>query len=277
MDRVEWDTLVAAWAGTVENLLALASDCDDADFALATECPGWTVKDQLAHVVGIERTLLGEPDPPVDVPDLDHVHGALGRRLERAVHLRREVPGTDVLAELDGVVRRRVAALSAPDADPNAPAEDMFGPTKLGELMRLRTFDCWTHEQDVRRALGRPGGLESAAAGVAVRYVRRLLPRVVAKGAKVPAGRVAQFEVDGPVSFREAIHVTAGEGSKPRGTVLDEPVEILDDGQDVALRLGTEAFMRRAAGRWSVEETPVTVRGDAALGGAVLKALAITP
>ena len=34
--------------------------------------------------------------------------------------------------------------------------------------MRIRVFDCWLHEQDIRDAVGRPGGEDGPAASVAL-------------------------------------------------------------------------------------------------------------
>ena len=37
------------------------------------------------------------------------------------------------------------------------------GPDTYGRFMRVRIFDCWMHEQDIRRAVGRPGHVEGPA------------------------------------------------------------------------------------------------------------------
>ena len=47
-----------------------------------TDCPGWTVKDLLSHLVGIERWLLGHPLVDHDPAPADHVRNPLGERNE---------------------------------------------------------------------------------------------------------------------------------------------------------------------------------------------------
>src|SRR5262249_46338074 len=45
----------------------IADLCDglsDAQWDTLTECPGWTVKDNVAHMIGTERMLAGDQAPP---------------------------------------------------------------------------------------------------------------------------------------------------------------------------------------------------------------------
>ena len=262
---------ITAWEHTARAVLALGRDCDEADFATATECPGWTVKDLLAHVAGVERWLSPRlaQDPPHDPGDLPHVRNDFARRVEVSVDLRRGVPGPAVVAELAVVLDARCAVLAGASADDVVLGP--FGEQRVVDLLAVRTFDVWVHEQDLRRPLHRPGGLESPAAAVAVAYVRAGLGRVVARGAEVESGRTVVFDVRGPVSFTDAVQVSSVDG-KGRGTVVEA-----NGRYDVRLTLDTDAFMRRSAGRWPVEDTPAAVDGDAELGRRVLEAMAVTP
>lgn len=268
---------VAAWEHTTRTVLALGRDCDPSDFDTPTECPGWTVKDLLSHVVGAERGLLpdAEEEPPHELPDdLPHVHHAFARGVEVAVDRRRPVPGPEVVAELAEVLGARSAMLTA--LRPDDVVAGPFGKTTPLELLTVRTFDVWAHEQDLRRALQRPGGIGSPAAAVAVGYVRAGLGRVVAKGAAVEPGRTVVVAVSGPISFTDAVRVDQKRSGKPRGTVLDD-VPAVGAGADTWVSLDTEAFMRRSCGRWSVAATPAAVEGDGELGVRVLEAMAVTP
>jgi uncharacterized protein (TIGR03083 family) len=262
---------VAAWEHTARAVLALGRDCDATDFAAPTECPGWTVKDLLAHVTGVERWLAPglAPDPPHDPGELPHVRNDFARRVEVSVDLRRAVAGPDVVAELAEVIDARCAALAGASADDLVVGP--FGEQRVVDLLAVRTFDVWVHEQDLRAALNRPGGLGSPAAAVAVAHVRAGLGRVVARGARVQPGRTVVFDVRGPVSFTDAVEVSTVDG-KARGTVVGA-----DGHPDVRIVLGTDAFMRRSSGRWPVEATPVSLDGDADLGRRVLEAMAVTP
>jgi|SRR5450631_2860459 len=81
--------LVEAFAQTTQAVIDLASACSDDDLATATECPGWTVHDQISHVVGVEAWLEGYKDPRVKMPQYEHIRNDLGRRVEYAVEVRR--------------------------------------------------------------------------------------------------------------------------------------------------------------------------------------------
>lgn len=265
--------LVAAWEHTARSLVELGRDCDDDDFATATDCPGWDVQDQLSHVTGVESSLLGRGEPEHDLPDLAHVRGDFGRRVEVAVDIRRPLPGAEVVAELAEVVDARSRWLREEAPDPGVPVLGPLGRMPHGDVLRMRTFDVWCHEQDVRRGLGRPGGMASPAAAVAVARMRGQLPRVLARGAALGVGTVVVLRVSGPVAFTEAVRIEAGDDGRARGVVLD----VVPDAPDVRVDLGTEAYARRSAGRWDVARTAAEVTGDADLGARVLAALAFTP
>ena len=85
--------LVDAFEETVRSVIELGRGCSEADFARATACPGWTVKDQISHVVDLESILAGAPEASVDVPDFPHVRNDFGVFMERGVHARRPSPG----------------------------------------------------------------------------------------------------------------------------------------------------------------------------------------
>jgi hypothetical protein len=52
------------WTSTAE----VGRSLDPAEWELPTPCPGWSVKDQFSHLIGIERSLLGEGAPVWDGP-----------------------------------------------------------------------------------------------------------------------------------------------------------------------------------------------------------------
>src|SRR5271165_860886 len=95
--------------GEVWTSLSLAcGHLDDHQWALSTDCPGWSVKDQLSHLIGVERMLLGEPSPPASVPTAEHVRNPVGQLNEAWVAARRPVPGDEVLAEFVETTDRRL-------------------------------------------------------------------------------------------------------------------------------------------------------------------------
>ena len=107
--------LVAAFAQTVRAVLDLGRSCSDSDFRKDTACPGWTVKDQIAHVVGVEQWLAGSALPRVKVPDYDHVRSDFDRVTEAMIELRRPMIGSKVVDELEGVLATRLRQLGDPE------------------------------------------------------------------------------------------------------------------------------------------------------------------
>lgn len=267
--RAEMALNVAAFEQTLRSTIAVAEAFGTQDWALPTDCPGWTVKDVVSHLIGIERALLGDAEPAHAPPsDLPHVRGDLGRMLEVAVDRRRPVPGEQVLAELRETLDRRITALR--DIDP---AQETMSPDgRMGtyaRLMMLRAFDCWVHEQDIRRAVGRPGNLDAPATEQTVRVLTSALPFVVGKRAGAAPGQTVTIEVGEPVPFTR--HVVVGDDRRAR--FADQaPAE-----PTVTLRTDWETYVRLAAGRCPASDAKVEIVGDADLGRRILDGMATTP
>ena len=85
-----------------------------------------------------------------------------------------------------------------------------------GRFMRIRVFDCWFHEQDIRDAVGQPGGEEGVSARAALDEMEAAIGYVVGKKAAAPAGSRVTFVLTGPAA--RTIHVEVGERAK----VVDE-------------------------------------------------------
>jgi uncharacterized protein (TIGR03083 family) len=274
--------VVTAFAQTAQAVLDLGSSCTPADFERPTECPGWTVKDQFSHVVGLESFLEGARAPEVDVSGLAHVHDETSRWIETWVQARRGMPGADVVAELASLLPRRVSHLRDPGLQPETVIDTPFGPRPALAALRIRTIDVWCHEQDLRVALGRPGNLDSAGAAIFVQSILDALPVIVARRAGVPVGDVVIIDSTGPVAARGGVRVVDGPSGRPQGEALftggrsgQDPAT--PQGPRTTITLSTEALTRRAAGRRSVDDLHYTVVGDADLARAVLQHLPVTP
>ncbi|MGN6243951.1 MAG: maleylpyruvate isomerase family mycothiol-dependent enzyme [Motilibacteraceae bacterium] len=262
----------AAWESTLRATLTLARTFTTADFGRPTDLPGWSVKDVLSHLAGFERLSLGEE--PLAVGDLSaeppHVRNDLGRRAEVDVEFRRSRPGEDVVSELASVVDRRAAELSDPALHPDDPAVGPLGPTTLLDLVGLRTFDAWMHEQDLRRAVGQPGGLDSAAARVTRRRLAAAFPFVVGKRAGAQPGQSVALEVVGELCVSSLAVV----GPDGRASLADAAEA---RSATATLRLGWADYVRRCGGRCAADDVEVWFGGDVDLGRRVLEALPVTP
>lgn len=249
--------LVDAVADVLEQTLVLVRGLTEEQGALATACPGWTVKDQLAHMVGLEQMLAGSPHPDIELPDLDHVDGDIDRYMEQQVHARRMLPLAAVADELAGLAPRRVAQLREQAAQGDPEVTGILGTTRpLSAGLPIRVFDLWVHEQDIRRAVGAPVRMEGVAADLAVARTRSAWASVLPD--RVTADGTLRIEIEG----EEPVVVVFGEGSSHL---------TLTTNRDAATRLG--------CGRATLEELAgaVGVHGDPDLAAAVGPQLAFTP
>lgn len=268
--RIEHDMRgnIAAFEQTVRSTIALADTFAAADWDRPTDCPGWSVRDVVAHLAAVESMLLGEPVPEHALPDdLPHVRGDMGRLMEVGVDVRRPLPGPEIVDELRALLDRRLAALPGIDPEQETLCPDgRIGP--YSRFMMFRAFDCWTHEQDLRCALGRPGNQDAPAAATAWKILGDALPFVVAKRAGAAPGQSAAFEITGPPS--PSMYVQVGEDGRGHSVAeLPDPA--------VTLRMDWATFVRLGAGRRTPDEVTVEVRGDSALAARILAELALTP
>jgi uncharacterized protein (TIGR03083 family) len=267
-DRPVVAHLVAVWS-SVDGLLA---GLDDKDWDRPTDCPGWSVRDQVSHLIGTESRLLGRPSPP-PVDQASHVHNPLGLANEAWVHERRGRPGSAVLAEFREVTAARTHALRAmTDEQFAAETDGPVGRMPYGSFMEIRVMDCWVHEQDIRRAVGRVGHLEGPAAAAAVGRFTASLGFVVAKKAGAPDGTTVVARLGGTLPRTVAIEVVGGKG-RPLDPPPLEP--------SVTLAMSAETYACLSSGRWSphdaVSDGRVQIEGDQALANRILGAMAIIP
>ena len=260
----------AALAETWRSLVDVCCGLDAPQWGLPTECPGWTVKDQLSHLIGIERSLLGEAPPAWVAPLGDHVRNAFAQENEPWIATRRAQTGPVVLAEFVAVTELRLATLRRLTEDEWA----HVGPTIVGEVayadfMKTRIFDSWVHEQDVRVALGRPGGTGGSASAMGVGQVEAAMGFVVGKKAAAPEGAAVHFSVAGPADDARSftLEVQGRRGRPAAAGVVPT----------VTLALSSIDFVRLGCGRVSAGELEaaggVVVDGDAALGRTILEAM----
>ncbi len=261
------DQLVEVWT-------SLRTACDGlrpAEWEATTDCPGWRVRDHLAHQIGIERMLLGEsvPTPPARYPE--HVRNPLGEVNEAWVESRRGTPGHELLREFGELADRRVEKLRAlPTEQFDVVSENLLGRMPYRQFLRIRVIDSWAHEQDIRRAVGRSGGRNGAGETVIVEGCAHNMTRIVAKDAAAPDGSVVVFNVTGLLGRQIVVGVSGG-----RGTALDAAEAAAPT---ASLTMDQEAFWLLCLGRVAplrlLGTGQVRVDGDVVLGHRVLDAMA---
>ena len=267
VDREVIEHLDSVWSSMAE----LCADLGDSEWNLPTDCPGWTVRDQVAHVVGTEMSLLGH-ESPAPAPVRSFVHNELGAANQAWVEFFRELPASEALARFAAITKQRIGDLRGMPGDQLLAESDTFlGRMPYAEFLRVRRMDCWVHEQDIRAAVERPGGLGSNAAGAAVDLLLQPLGYVLAKKVRADEGTVVNLHVHGPVERRRTVQLSDGRGREVEPAADASAVVFVD----------TTAFARLATGRWDAErafaEGRVECRGDRELGRALLANLATTP
>ncbi len=260
-------TYVTGWRESADAVLTLADGLDPADADTATDCAGWTVQDVIAHLAHVESGLCD--DSPTDA-------GSAGASeldshfTEAGVLARRDLSLAQVTAELRDAVRHRFEQLTDLPDDPDQPAP--VTPGGIGwsweVLLRNRCIDMWVHEQDIRRALHRRGGLDSTAAHIVTTTFAFAMPYVLGKRVRPEPGTTVRWDVTGDAPIDLVVRIDA-DGRAQRLADVDGPV--------TTLSMSTETFTVLAAGRRTADRVDVGIEGDPALGRAVLAAMAVTP
>jgi uncharacterized protein (TIGR03083 family) len=275
---MEWnrDDAVAAYIDALEGMLAVAEGLTDAQWPMPTALPGWSVQDNVAHVVAVEDELAGRPLPD-HVPDyeaLAHVTNDFARHMEVGVDARRHVAPADLLNELRTVVQERVEVIRELPDDPAYEIPGPMGTTRtLQRALPIRAFDIWAHEQDVRRAVDSPQRLTGPAAAASLERIVAALPIVLGKEAGLPSGTGVRFVIEPPGPAPAGLTVLVAVDADGQGRLVDDE----SVSADVILTMPFEAMAQAATGRRRPGPGQLSVIGDASLVDRILEALVITP
>ena len=255
------DLLEETW----RSIIAVGQELSEEDWERATDCPGWSVKDHVSHVIGTERMLQGLSLADTEIGDAPHVKNAIGEFNEREAVARRARSGAEGLAELQDLAEVRLETLRS--GDEAYFAQERMTPTGPGtmlDFLSIRILDCWVHEQDIRRAVDRPGHMGGGPAEHTIDRLVRTIPIVVGKRAAAPEGSTTVIEITGPVARTIPVVVEGGRAKVVDRAEAGEPV--------VTVTMDTETFLVLAVGRQTAEDraSQIAIDGDAALGQAIV-------
>jgi hypothetical protein len=211
------------------------------------------------------------------------VQGDFARMTEVGVDVRRSHTQADVCTELDGLIDVRLAQIMT--LDPLSLDTEVMGVfgrmTPLQRLLRLRSFDSWTHLQDIRRAVSLPGDLATRGAHVAALQLAQSSAFVLARNVEAPPGTTLRITVTGPVE----LEVWAGVDDEGAGVEIDELGR--PEAPTIALSTDWETYARLGTGRLDVTQADVldriTLDADPRVDGApelaarIPESLTITP
>jgi uncharacterized protein (TIGR03083 family) len=261
---------VDVWWRAINDFTALLEKIPSEQWSTPTDLEGWDVRAVAAHIAHLEGVLAGDPEETVDVGEPEHVTGLMGLYTEQGVVARSDRSPDDLINEIrEAATRRHTALVADPPSDGSARPEQIFGGVgwDWNTLLRNRPLDVWMHEQDVRRAVGMPGGMDSPAAQHTADYLSESLGMVVAKrvGAQPGTSVVLELEGSAPVAY--------GVNESARG----ERVAKVPDEPTVRLSMDRESFILLAGGRRSPDPGAIRIDGDEQLGKRIIDTLAVTP
>ena len=269
-DQEELAGYVEVWWQAVNDFLALLETVPEEQWTTPTDLAGWDVRAVASHTAHLEGILAGAPEETADVGEPPHVTGFMGLYTEIGVVNRKNASPDAIINEIrTAVTKRHTQLLDEPPTDGDALPSPIFGgvPWTWRTLLRNRPLDIWMHEQDVRRAVGRPGGLDTVPAKHTAEYLAESLGFVLAKKVGAPAGTSLVLRMDGSEPYAFVINDSG------RGERLPEPPA----DPTVTLQMDRDSFIRLAGGRCDAQPGAVTVEGDQDLGARIVGSLATTP
>jgi uncharacterized protein (TIGR03083 family) len=208
------------------------------------------VQGLVGHLTGVEedmhRALAGDPE----VAGADHVQSTQAAALRQAGRPA-EVTRQEWREEIDrtlGLVRHR--------DDPGGIVAMHGFPLPLNMWLVVRAFELWTHEDDIRRAVGRPDSVPDPST---LRLMTDLLATVLPLAA-------AQAGLQQPASVRLVL-------TGPGGGSWDVAVGVGAE-DPVSVRIVTDAvgFCRLAARRAVTSDLDLDITGDPGRAAEVLAA-----
>ena len=253
----ELNRYIDAIGDVFSHTIELARTLSEEQGELPTACPGWNVKDNIAHMVGLEQVLSGSPHPDIELPELSHVKTDIDRYMEQQIHIRRQLPLAAITDEFVGLAPRRIAQLTSAAAQGDIEVAGILGGLRrLSASLPIRAFDLWAHEQDVRRAL-------------------ELEPRM-----DCPAGHVALERTLG--AWQAVLPKKAATGGVLHIDVVDHQrtsIDLGEDASEVTMTMTADVATRLGCGRGRVEDllADILITGDQAMVNAVTPHLAFTP
>jgi uncharacterized protein (TIGR03083 family) len=164
-----------------------------------------------------------------------------------------EAPASVLARFRDDVTQRKAALAAITDDAWNEVGFTPAGPDTYGRFMRIRVFDQWLHELDIRDAIGEPGGDSGPAAELGLDEMAGAMGFVVGKKAGAPKGSRVRLRLTGEAG--RDINVEVAE----RATVVDE----LSGPPTLTVTMPAGVFARLGGGR----ADPDTLRSQVSLSG----------
>ena len=248
-----------ALARTIADVRSLVASMDPADATRIT-VEGWTIAGLLGHLTAIEEhfgaTLGWWPEAGQVADEHDHLAMTVP-----AVRVAESLPYEEVRSCWEDTSDRVVARLGSLE-DRLAERVDFHGfDFSIRSLLIARTFEVWTHGEDICRALGRPPVvLDTARLRMMTAAAVGALPIGMLLTGAAPRGRSVRVVLtgEGGGAWVQALELGAPPGD-PAATIVVDAVE----------------FCRVAAKRLVADDVELSIVGDADLAAEALSAVAV--
>jgi uncharacterized protein (TIGR03083 family) len=226
------------------------------------ELAGWTVHDAVVHLAANEAMLaqalgLGLPSVP-ETETTNEPRTALARARHLGLAPTRAL---DELEEAAAIVDAHVSVLTPDGFDHTI--EFWGGDTTVTGALYTRSFETWTHTDDVRRAIG---VAEAPPPPAVMRQLCRaavtIVPHMLRARGTDPPSQLVRFHLDGPGAASWDLRLPDGV-AEPAGPA--EP--------DTVLTVGTVALCRGVSARVPTGGLAYTSRGDTGLAARIIEAL----
>jgi uncharacterized protein (TIGR03083 family) len=240
-------TAQEAFLRTAADLARMLDDLGIEDWSARTAVANGTVHDLVRHLVGIERYVHGQLGlaPPTDAA-------------RRSDHYPTGDAASADLVDADAAALRSawwgevMTTLSASSAlGPDHPVTFHHLSGSLRGLFVIRTFELWTHDEDIRRATGRPlDGLDDERLTLMSSELMTLLSTGMELSGTARPGRTARFDLTGRGGGEFLVALAPGE---------------VPAAPDITISTDTAELCRLAAARVSADDLVVDVDGDITL------------
>lgn len=204
-------------------LAHILSDLPDAQWARASRCESWSVRDVVAHLIDTDRfwvaavtaALAGTPTRFLAAFDPVVTPALLVERMQ-------DLAPAEVLASYAAGVEALAEVLSGLDETQwSVPAEAPPGHVPLHAMTRHALWDAWVHERDIVLPLGLVPVEEPDEMRACLQYVAALGPALVADDGSTRVGTLVFEGVEPPARVVVAVDetVVVSDQEPPAGAV----------------------------------------------------------
>lgn len=197
-----------------DGFLALMSSLSPADWRKATQLKGWSVHDVAAHLYGncagefdeaFRRCARGDASPVIP-GDLNIWNEARARAVS-------DWPPDRLLDAYKEASAATIALIDGWNTDLETPVRlaEALLPRPLWLEARILAVHHWVHGQDIRKAVGRPGGVTDERMRPVIQSLFDMMPLVFRRDEAGGLCMTVGFELSGPGGGQWTVDVSDGE------------------------------------------------------------------